>query len=176
MSFTELAKAILKDAENLDNYISANNLPKPSFDVDGPVRIPYSTPEANESLSTLLANTHKLSYLAQGPIAPWTGTMNGAAGDTMTIATIYHFQIANHVPIEGKAAFEEVAQKSGMSLRDFSMVVRYAMTNFIFCEPTPGFIAHTASSKVLAENKLVKALTAMGANELLPGLFKVIEI
>ena len=46
MAFTSIAKSILLDAELLDEYVRANNLPSPSFDVDGPARTVYNTSEA----------------------------------------------------------------------------------------------------------------------------------
>jgi hypothetical protein len=175
MSFTELAQAILRDAATLDEFVRVNNLPPPSFNVSGPARTAWTTKEAIHAQASLLANTHRLLHLGQGPAAAWMGTMNGGAGDAMTAAAIYHFDIANHVPIDGEAPFEEVAQKVGLALRDFKFVVRYAMTNFVFCEPRVGYIAHTAASKVLKENRLIASLTGMGTNEIFPGLIKEIE-
>jgi len=173
MSFTDLAELILRDARVLDKYIQEANLPRPSLDAKGPARTPFNGKEAIIARAGLLATTHKLHHLTQGPTAPWMGTFNGAYGDAMTSAAIYHFKIADHVPIGGEASFEQVALKAGLALRDFKMIVRYAMTNFIFCEPRPGFIAHTASSRVLAENKLVRSLMSMGVNEIFPGIVKV---
>ena len=170
MSFTELAQSILQDAKILDQYVSSHKLPPPSFDVDGPARTIWTTKEAINAHAALLATTHKLSLLAQGPTTPWMGTMNSPYGDSMTTASIYHFKIADHVPVNGEASFEEVAQKAGLALRDFKMMVRFAMTNFIFHEPRPGFIAHTASSRVLKENRLIASLMGMGTDELLPAL------
>ena len=91
----------------------------------------------------------------------------------MTSTAIYHFKIANQVPIKGEASFEDVAKRCGMAVHDFAAVVRYAMTNYIFHEPRPGFIAHTAASKVLAQNKLISSLMGMGANEIFPAFVKV---
>lgn len=175
MSFTELAQIILRDAATLDEYIRINKLPPPSFDANGPARTPFTTEESIHAHASLLANTHRLHHLAQGPAAAWTGTMNGSAGDVMTAAAIYHFKIASHVPTNGEVSFEETAQKAGMALRDFKLVVRYAMTNFIFCEPQPGYIAHTAASKMLKENRLISSLTGMGTDEVFPALAKEIE-
>ena len=101
------------------------------------------------------------------------GTLNGALGDAMTTAAVARFGIADHVPLEGDASFAEVAKKSGLALRDFKSVVRYAMTNYIFCEPRPGYIKHTATSKVLVENKLIRSLAGVGYDEELPWLGKV---
>jgi len=173
MSFTELAQTILRDAKILDEFIAANDLPRPSLDVSGPAMTQFTTKESLHAHAAVLANTHKLFYLAQGPAAPWMGTLNGPLGDAMTTAAVYHFGIADHVPLEGEASFEDIAEKSGLALRDFKSVVRYAMTNYIFCEPRPGFIKHTASSKVLAGNKLIKSLAGVGCHEQLPALDKV---
>ena len=170
MSFTVLAESILQNAKTLDEYISTNKLPPPSFNVDGPARTVFTTKEAIKAHATLLGTTHRLSLLAQGPTAPWMGTMNSPYGDAMTTASIFHFRIAKHVSLDGEAPFEEVAQKAGMALRDFKMIVRFSMTNFIFHEPRPGFIAHTASSRVLKENRLIASLMGMGTDELLPAL------
>ncbi len=173
MAFTSIAKSILRDAELLDEYVRANNLPSPSFDVDGPARTVYNTSEATSAHASLLANTHKLHLLAEGPAARWTGTLVGGSGDALTAAAVFHFKIVDHVPLNSEASFADVAAKCGLALRDFKMIVRYAMTNFIFCEPRPGFIAHTASSRLLAENKLIRALMAMGAGDVFPATSKV---
>ena len=129
MSFTELAERILQDAKVLDDFVAANSLPKPSLDADGPAMTRFTTKESIHAHASIFATTHKLFTLAQGPAAPWMGTMNGPLGDAMTTAAVYRFGIADHVPLQGEASFEEVAQKSGLVLRDFKNVVRYAMTN-----------------------------------------------
>lgn len=175
MSFTALAQVILRDAKILDEYIHDKGLPTPSTDPASPPLFQPSGAAATAAQASLLAALHKLNHLAQGPASAWLGTMNGAAGDAMTTAAVYHFNIADHVPTDTAASFEEVAEKCGMHLRDFKMIVRYAMTNFIFQEPLLGFIAHTAASQALKENKLIRALTGMGSNELYPGLFKELE-
>lgn len=174
MSFTELAQSILHDAATLDEYLHTNNLPTPSFDVDAPTRTTFTAGESSNAHASLLANIHKLHHLAQGPAAIWMGTLNGGAGDVMTAAAIYHFKIGDYVPVNGDTTFEEVAEKAGMALRDFQMVVRYAMTNFIFHEPRPGIIAHTAASRVLKENRLIASMMGMFTNEIFPALVKEI--
>ncbi|KAJ9606756.1 hypothetical protein H2200_008765 [Cladophialophora chaetospira] len=174
MAFKSIAKSILHDAELLDEYIRANNLPQPSFDVDGPPRTVY-TGETATAHASLLANTHRLHLLAEGPAGRWLPSLAGATGDAVTTAAVQHFKIADHVPLDSQASFEDVAEKCGLALRDFKIIVRYAMTNFIFCEPQPGFIAHTAASKLLAENRLIRASAAMRTDDIfLPG-FKEIE-
>jgi 6-hydroxytryprostatin B O-methyltransferase len=173
MAFTTIAKSILHDAEILDAFIRDNNLPEPSFDANGPLRTPWSSSKVVEAHSNLLANTHKLHRLTEGPASAWMGGLNGAGGDLLTNTAIVHFDIASHVPLDGTAKFADVAPKCGMALRDFKMIVRYAMTNFIFCEPEVEVIAHTASSKALVQNKLLQSMSKMGCDEIVPALGKV---
>lgn len=170
MSFTRLAEQILADAQVLDRYVQDNKLPQPTTDAGGPPFFKTTTPESSNALAALLANTHLLSHLAQGPASTWTGTMNGAAGDIMTNSAVYRFKIAEHVPPTGSAPFTTVAKACNLPLHDFSLIVRYAMTNFIFHEPTPNHIAHTAASLVLHSNPLIRSLAGMGADELFPAL------
>lgn len=174
MLFTELAQSILHDAKTLDEYIGTKTLPIPSFDQNAPAGTAFITKESVNAHASLLANTHKLHHLVQGPAATWMGTMNSGAGNVMTAAAIYFFKLADYVPLNGEASFQEDTQKAGMALRDFQMVVCYAMTNFIFHEPRPGFIAHTVASKVLKENRLTVSLMGMFTDEALLALIKQI--
>ncbi|ETN40962.1 uncharacterized protein HMPREF1541_05242 [Cyphellophora europaea CBS 101466] len=177
MSLTELAKIILRNAEVLDEHIRAHSLPVPSTASRGhSPMIQFGTQASTAAAqASMLGAIHKLNHLVQGPAAPWLGTMNGAAGDAMTTAAVIHFDIVDHVPVDEEAAFEAVARKCGMDLRDFKLISRYAMTNFIFREPRPNYIAHTAASLCLRENRVVRALAAMSKDELYPTLASEID-
>jgi hypothetical protein len=94
----------------------------------------------------------------------------------MTAAAVSKFKIADAVPADGEAPFEKVSKLCGMDLRDFQMIVRYAMTNFVFREPRPNFIAHTAASRVLRDNKLIRALAGMGVHEVFPAIMDELEV
>lgn len=115
MSFTKLAQNILQDAKVLDEFVAANGLPPPSLDADGPLMTRFTTKESIHAHASILATAHKLFTLAQGPAAPWMGTLNGALGDAMTTAAVHRFGIAGHIPLEGDASFAEVAKKSGLA-------------------------------------------------------------
>jgi hypothetical protein len=175
MAFTALAKSILRDAEIVDKYIEDHGLPKPSIESSGPPFLRIQDSQVAAAHADLLANVHLTEHLALGPATAWTGTMNGPAGDLVTNAAIYQFRIADFVPVEGDVPFEQVAKEAGMDLRDFKIVVRYAMTNYIFQETRPNYIAHTAASRALKDNKLMRALMGMGRYELFPALSSEME-
>lgn len=62
----ELAAAVAQHTQKIDNYLSANHLPYPSFDVQGPVdlRLP---PEIEQSRTAALQASQELNDLLQGP-------------------------------------------------------------------------------------------------------------
>ena len=77
------------------------------------------------------------------------------------------------MPLDGQISFEDLAAFLAIPVLDVKCVVRLAMTDWVFCEPTPGMVAHTAASRLLMENPLVQAITDMGTEELFPATAKV---
>lgn len=64
-----------------------------------------------------------------------------------------HFGIFELVPLEGSISYGDLADKAGLSALRLKSLARMAMTSGIFAEPAPGFIAHSATSAALVENK-----------------------
>jgi 6-hydroxytryprostatin B O-methyltransferase len=63
-----------------------------------------------------------------------------------------HFKIFDLVPLEGSISYSELAAKAGVSELRLKALARMAMTNHVFAEPTPGFLAHSATSAALVSN------------------------
>ena len=63
-----------------------------------------------------------------------------------------HFKIFELVPLEGKISYTELASKAGVSELRLKTLARMGMTNHLFAEPEPGFIAHSATSAALVTN------------------------
>lgn len=55
-----------------------------------------------------------------------------------------------------------------ISLVNLARILRHAITNKIFQEPMPGFIAHTAASKVLAQDSNLQAWVGLNGEDFLP--------
>jgi len=81
------------------------------------------------------------------------------------IQAIEKFNIALSFPVGGEASFSEIAKTSGISEDDTKRVIRQAMTQHIFKEPRPGYVAHTAISKQIAEDPLMRDWIAFMCNE-----------
>lgn len=68
-SLTQLAKSILASAQLLEEFLSSNNLPQPSFDASGPKNFPAGADNAeiHAARHALLDATRKLRDLVTYP-------------------------------------------------------------------------------------------------------------
>ena len=66
----QLSGLIAVNVAKLEGYLNENNLPFPSFDVDGPVKINYSSdaPEIEAARTAAVEASIELHDLLQGPI------------------------------------------------------------------------------------------------------------
>ena len=75
--------------------------------------------------------------------------------DISVLQVIYHFKVAQAVPLDGGATYTEIAAKTGLSLHRATSVIRQAMTNKIFHEDKLNHIVHTATSAVLVKDPVM---------------------
>lgn len=62
---------------------------------------------------------------------------------------ITRFRMADQVPPGGQRSFADIAKSINLDEQSVTRLLRHAMTMRIFCEPTPGMVAHTNISKLL---------------------------
>jgi len=70
----------------------------------------------------------------------------------LSTQAIDRFNILSSFPTHEEASFEEISKTCGMNEIDVRRILRHAMTKRIFHEPRKGIVAHTAASKLLAED------------------------
>ena len=64
----ELARHLLENVSTLDDYLNAQNLPTPSFDVHGPINVEIESSEVVDARDAAIDASTELSELLQGPI------------------------------------------------------------------------------------------------------------
>ena len=64
---TELATLVSANTAKVEDYLRSNNLPFPSFDVDGPVDLKLS-PEIDSARVAAIEASIELQELLQGPV------------------------------------------------------------------------------------------------------------
>ncbi|CAK3814349.1 O-methyltransferase [Lecanosticta acicola] len=151
-SITDLAKSILENAQKVEDYLKANNLPQPSFDEHSPPELPLS-PEMQQIRQNAVDAAMDLEALLIGPVMQLRPVLNGAS-----LNAIYKFDIATKVPLDGQISYEELAPKVGIKRTDLQRIVRFAVVHHhVFQEKTVGMVSHSAASRYLAESDIARA-------------------
>ncbi|KAI5849925.1 O-methyltransferase-domain-containing protein [Tricharina praecox] len=162
MSLTAIATEILKHAQALDVYIAEHDLPQPSFDRDGPAMFPLPghAPDSLHKARTALMDASKTIYdLTEGPTnsVMWGSIAVSNHFTSMTLRALNSFCVADAVPLTDEgASYAEIAAATGVDEEVITRIVRHATTMRIFDEFCPGRVRHTASSRAMKENQLLK--------------------
>jgi 6-hydroxytryprostatin B O-methyltransferase len=82
------------------------------------------------------------------------------------LAVLLRFDIAQSVPLGTGIPATDLAKAVGLPECILSRIVRYAIGNGIFCEPTPGTFSHNASSALLARNEHIRNIAVTSTREL----------
>lgn len=85
-----------------------------------------------------------------------------------SVGALLEFNIPGLVPLDVPISLSELAVKSGLQEDKLSRIIRYAMTNFIFHEPSLGFVAHTAVSATLAREPQLATFLRLALVDLAP--------
>ena len=82
---------------------------------------------------------------------------------------------ASLVPIDSTITLAELQAKTPLDAINLARLLRMAMTNGIFREPSPGVIAHTAQSRVLAEDENMQAWIGFNGEDIFPAAGHVLQ-
>ncbi|KAL2038369.1 hypothetical protein N7G274_009019 [Stereocaulon virgatum] len=143
----ELAKQILANTNSVDEFLRSNELPQPSFGVDGPVDFGIGSAEVGSLRLSTIEATIELQDLLLGPTMLLRPMYNGTS-----LQAIYKFGIVKYVPIHGEIAFTELAKLCDIYEPDLRRILRFAMYYYrCFRELRNGFVVHTATSRSIVE-------------------------
>lgn len=74
-----------------------------------------------------------------------------------SLHAVYHFKIAQAVPLEGSISFASLSSAVGIDEMNLARIIRLLITERIFTELAPGFVAHSAASRLLATDSGMQA-------------------
>jgi 6-hydroxytryprostatin B O-methyltransferase len=75
----------------------------------------------------------------------------------MILHAVVRFGIAEAVPLDEPVTFEAIAKKVGLSTDRVTRLLRHGITNNLFEEPRPGYVAHTGLSSIIVREPLSKS-------------------
>ncbi|KAG5913039.1 Alpha-1,3-mannosyltransferase cmt1 [Claviceps africana] len=156
-----LARSISAEADRLEGYLRESNSPMPGFAVDAPADFPSLPDDVQRSRQQIVYDTLELGRLVRGPreSVRW-----GAWSflDTLSLHIIYSYGI-------------ELQTKTPLDSTNLARTLRHAMTNSIFYEPSPGSIAHTAASRLLAEDQALQDWVGFQSEDIFPAAANVVN-
>ncbi|KAL9600846.1 MAG: hypothetical protein Q9219_002888 [cf. Caloplaca sp. 3 TL-2023] len=171
VSFTSLAEDILASAKRLDEHLASNGLPSTSFDKDTLVNLPDDLEAVRNSI---IDNSNTMKLLAQGPVAVPMEISFGWVG-LFALRAIYSFKIAEAVPLEGSTTYAAIAEKTSISESLVRRILRQAMSSHIFSSPSPGIVAHTASSRLFVTESDFRDAIGLQVDEQGPASARVVD-
>ncbi|KIW93077.1 uncharacterized protein Z519_05682 [Cladophialophora bantiana CBS 173.52] len=170
----DLAKHISSATSILAQYLASNGLPDLSFDKDAPLYMSDLPEDIQTARRRLREAAHELYVLSTGP-SEHIRWLSCNYHDCSSLRWIYHFRIAEFVPLDGEKSFSDVAKDANVDEARLKRVLRQAMTNKIFCEPRVGFVAHTAASSALVRDQGTLNWVGYTLGESFPASTKVVE-
>ncbi|KAK9415006.1 putative hydroxyindole o-protein [Seiridium unicorne] len=124
--------------------------------------------EATTLQSTLMELTTELQTLVQGPRLHVHNQIL-AHVNLVNLHAIYRFKLPSVVPVEGRISYAELAGKIQVGEDVVRRIARYAITKHIFQEVDGGNgLAHSATSKMLAESPMMMEWIGMVCEEMWP--------
>lgn len=185
-----LAHIITAHAQVIDTHLQGNNLPEPSFEPDAPTEpIRNSTPEVDNAKTAVLEAAIELRQLLEGPVKallpevvlqsdthPAIMVLIKCKCNFAPLTAIYRFKVASFVPNTGSVSFSSISNKCGLLEHDLKRIIRYAAVHHrVFCEPEPGFVAHTAASRLLSESEKIGDIMGLTFTECWPAHSKAVD-
>ena len=166
----QLAKIIGENAALIEEHLQSKGAPEPSFDVDAPKKVQTSD-AAELARMKAIAAASEFTDLLKGPAEllrfDWT--------ENASLRIILKLNLAALVPVASDVPFSGVAKEAGLPERDVRRIMRHAMTRHVFREPRKGYVAHTALSRLLVEDKQQLDITRTCAEVLWPASYSMAD-
>jgi hypothetical protein len=162
-----LVEVITDSTSKIEAYRQEQGLSPLSLGPDTPLDVKYP-PHVEQCRRNLIDASLELGDLATGPVE--LRLVPGWAVMTMFGVTqfICDFDIANHVPLTGDVSYESLSKTVKVGAPVLRQVLRAGMPYHMFYEPRPGYVAHTATTKVIAREPLIKDWTGLSTDVLFP--------
>ncbi|KAF2707636.1 S-adenosyl-L-methionine-dependent methyltransferase [Pleomassaria siparia CBS 279.74] len=151
----ELSSSIATNTKLVDDYLSENGLPTPSFDASYPPDLPLP-PHITQAKQTVLEAMDELEALLLGPMPKIFNDLVVRLTGQTSLHAIAKFKLANNVPFDSTITIPELAKTSGLDEGDCNRLISHALTNRLFVEEEPGVIKHSAMTSAIVNVPLFR--------------------
>ncbi|KAL9106900.1 MAG: hypothetical protein Q9227_008148 [Pyrenula ochraceoflavens] len=161
-SITGLATSIAENSAKVEHYLQSNGLPMPSFLPDGPSNMAMESKDIENARVSAVGAAMELLDLLQGPLSCLRPSdfdhrlirLLNKKMNAVSLEAIYRWDMPKHVPLDGEISFTELAAQVKMREPNVRRIIRFVIVwHRIFREPRPGFVAHSAASRLLVTDE-----------------------
>ncbi|KAL1870013.1 hypothetical protein VTK73DRAFT_2822 [Phialemonium thermophilum] len=173
-AMTALAQRIAAATTTLEAYFRDHGLPPPGFGPEDAPDFPKLPDDMQKLRQEIIYATKELRELAIGPRESVRWSVWGHL-DVMALQVLNHFGIAKLFPAGETITLSELQKKTPLDPVNLARLLRLAITNKLFAEPSPGVIAHTAASRALAEDEDLQAWVGFNTEDIFPASAHVLQ-
>lgn len=131
-------------------------------------------PAQQRTIGGALEAVYRIQKMLLGPIRTLL-SLGAQEFDLAALHTISRFDVARQLPLDGSISYEDLSNRYGLASVNLRRVLRHSMTNDLFREVSPGHVAHSVLSCLLAESPLIRATASMLCNDQLPAAPKLAD-
>jgi hypothetical protein len=149
-----IADEVVRQTQAIAEYLRANQYAQPTFApecVDRPETLNYAKLHGG-----LKRSLEALQYLVEGPKRHFRA-LCCQGYELAAIQVALDFNFFSFVPAEGQISLDELAAQAGIDLDRTRRIVLLLTTEFLFREPTPGYVAHSTCSYFLHQDEEVRS-------------------
>ncbi|CAI6332294.1 unnamed protein product [Periconia digitata] len=162
-----LALSIAQQTQKVNDYLQSKNLPFPSVAPSAHSHLPLP-PELMSSQFAVVEACTELAALMEGPLNHLTTITSPRANIMMALQAIHRFNIASSISVDEEISYANLATRCKMDPTDLRRILQLAVSNLVFQEIRPGYIAHTTISHLIATDATVKSWIALVTEEMWP--------
>ncbi|KAI0853705.1 putative O-methyltransferase [Daldinia vernicosa] len=157
------AREVLKEAENLVQYLEKKNLPEPNFTSSSPAH--PADNEYDDIRIRLTDAAQDLILIAKGPMQ-WLRTFMCSIHDLGAWQTALRFKYFSIVPLDKPMSVKDMAVVAKMDEDRLGRIMKFLASQRCFQEVEEDVYEHTALSAFVAQNKDIEAIVAFQIDEM----------
>jgi hypothetical protein len=146
----DLAITIQSQVLKIHEHLEASGNGGPTFDGQAP---DIEFDGVNDTRTAALENLTELIDLLS---TPREILQQKTATDFLSRHALDRFNVYDAVPVGETRTYEQISTATRQPMPVIRRIIRHAMTQRIFHEPSPGVVAHTQVSRLLTENTPVR--------------------
>ncbi|KAK2754872.1 hypothetical protein FQN54_006765 [Arachnomyces sp. PD_36] len=162
-----LKTTIVEKVDALSHQLGAEGIPQPTLGEAGHASYKGESTALRKSRYDLARAAKSLLLLAQGPEDTSLSLMWSAI-DAANMDILVRFNFFSAIPADSSSGIsaDDLAAKVDLPVDLTERVIRFAIGNGIFAEPTPSIFVHSAASSLLSHSPELRAVGRMAAGPL----------